>query len=156
MSCSCVNSVKLFCYVCGEVTLASQRRSITPLIKKAYHLYFRCKLGGQDKVGATHCVQIMCSTSWRLDKSKGITMPYAIRMVWTEPSNRSSDWYFCFTPPVASDMSRKKKQRINYPNIPSAIRPVPHGEDLPVPEPPKYLHFEFRDVRGRHGENRTS
>jgi len=23
-----------------------------------------------------------------------------------------------------------------YPNIPSAIRPVPHGDGLPVPEPP--------------------
>jgi len=38
---------------------------------------------------------------------------------------------------VASGMNRKKKQRIGYPNIPYAIRPVPHGEDLPVPGPPK-------------------
>jgi len=37
----------------------------------------------------------------------------------------------------ASGMNRKKKQKIDYPNIPSAIRPVPHGENLPVPEPPK-------------------
>ena len=34
-------------------------------------------------------------------------------------------------------MNRKKKQRIDYPNIPSAIRPVPHGEDLRVSEPRK-------------------
>ena len=34
-------------------------------------------------------------------------------------------------------MNRKKKQRIDYPNIPSAIIPVPQGEDLPVPEPTK-------------------
>jgi len=34
-------------------------------------------------------------------------------------------------------MNRKKKQRIDYPNIPSASRPVPHREDLPIPEPPK-------------------
>jgi len=40
---------------------------------------------------------------------------------------------------MASGMNRKKRKRIYYPNtcIPSAIRPVPHGEDLPVPEPPK-------------------
>jgi hypothetical protein len=37
---------------------------------------------------------------------------------------------------VASGLNRKK-QSIDYPNIPSAIRPVPHGEDLPVPESPK-------------------
>ena len=44
---------------------------------------------------------------------------------------------FCLTPPVASCMNRMKKQRIDYPNIPFAIRPVPHGEDLPMPEHPK-------------------
>ena len=42
--------------VCGEVTLASKTRSIKPLIKKAYHLYFGCKLGDQDKKCAPHIV----------------------------------------------------------------------------------------------------
>jgi len=37
-----------------------------------------------------------------------------------------------------SGMRRKKKQSIYYPNIPAAIRPAPHGEALPVSEPPKY------------------
>jgi hypothetical protein len=36
-------------------------------------------------------------------------------------------------------MNRKKKKGIDYPNIPSAIRPVPHGEHLPVAEPPKNI-----------------
>jgi len=58
-------------------------------------------------------------------------------MVWREPSNHSSDCYFCLTPPVASGMNRKRKQNVDYPNTPSAIRPVLHVEDLPVPEPPK-------------------
>jgi len=56
MSRSCVNSADLFFYVCGEVTLATNRRSITPLIKKAYHLYVGCKLGDQDKKWAPHIV----------------------------------------------------------------------------------------------------
>jgi len=38
---------------------------------------------------------------------------------------------------MASGMNRKKKQRIDYQNILSAIRPVPHGEDMAVLEPPK-------------------
>jgi len=29
----------------------------------------------------------------------------------------------------------KKRGTVNYPNILSAIRPVPHTEDLPVPVP---------------------
>jgi len=70
MSRSCVNGADLFCYVCGEETLASQRCSITTRIKKAYHLYFECKLGDQDKKWALHVVcKIVCNTSWRLDKS---------------------------------------------------------------------------------------
>ena len=37
------------------------------------------------------------------------------------------------------EVSRKKKKKwtIVYPNIPSALRPVPHGEEISVPEPPK-------------------
>ena len=57
-------------------------------------------------------------------------MLFTIPVMWRELSNHRSDCYFCLTPPVASGMYRKKKQRIDYPNIPSAIRPVPHGEDL--------------------------
>ena len=41
------------------------------------------------------------------------------------------------TPPVSKGLSRKKKHGIQYPNIPSAIRPVPHGEILPVPKAPE-------------------
>jgi len=33
-------------------------------------------------------------------------------------------------------MSMKKKSTLVCPNIPSAIPPVPHGDGLPVPEPP--------------------
>jgi hypothetical protein len=34
----------------------------------------------------------------------------------------------------------KNKKEITYPSFPSAIRPVPHGPDIPVPNPPKQLH----------------
>src|SRR5215469_8389877 len=143
-----VNSVDLFCYVCGEVTLASQRRSITPLIKKAYHLYFGCKLGNQNKKWAPHIVCKSCAIhlgGWI--NRKGMAMPFAVPMVWREPSNNSSDCYFRLTPSVASGMNRKKKQKIDYSNIPSATRPVPHGEHLPMPEPPKdfVLNLEIEE-----------
>jgi hypothetical protein len=118
MSCSCVNSADLFCYVCGEVMLATQRRSITPLIKKAYHLYFGCKLVDQGKKWALHIVCQSCAIhlgGWI--NHKGMAMPFAVPMVWREPSNHSNDWYFCLKP-VASGMNRKNKQRIDYPNYP--------------------------------------
>lgn len=37
---------------------------------------------------------------------------------------------------------RKTKKGIKYPNLLSAIRPVPHGPDLPVPSPPDNLSDE--------------
>jgi len=58
-------------------------------------------------------------------------------------------------------MNRKKKQRIDYPNIPSAIRPVPRGEDLPLPEPPKEYNLnsemeeEDMEKTGLHKEEPT-
>ena len=57
-------------------------------------------------------------------------------MAWRVPSNHSTDCYFCMVPPIQNGMPMKKKSRLVYPNIPSAILPVPHGDGLPVPEPP--------------------
>jgi len=162
MSRSCVNSADPFCYVFGEVTLVSQRRSITPLIRKAYHLYFGCKLSDQDKNWAPHIVCKSCAMhlgGWI--NCKGMAMPFAVPMVWREPSDHTSDCYVCLTPPVASGMNRKKKQRIDYPNIPSAIRPVPHWVDLPVPKPKKEytlnseMEEEDKEKTGPHEEEPT-
>ena len=44
--------------------------------------------------------------------------------------------YFCTVLPVQSGMFMKKRSTLVYPNIPSAIRPVPHDDGLSVPEPP--------------------
>jgi len=54
MSRTCVNNPDNFCYICGEVTFASRKCSITATIKKAYYLCFGCKVGDQvKKMGAT-------------------------------------------------------------------------------------------------------
>jgi hypothetical protein len=87
-------------------------------------------------------------------------MPFAVPMVWMETSNHISDCYLCLTP-VASGTNRKKKQRIVYPNMPSAIRPMPHEEDLPLPEPPKEYNLdsemeeEDTEKTGPHEEEPT-
>jgi len=39
-------------------------------------------------------------------------------------------------PPIQNGMSMKKKSTLVYPNIPSAIWPMPYGSGLPVPESP--------------------
>ena len=48
-------------------------------------------------------------------------------------------------PPVAKRMSRKKKWTVEYSNIPSALRPVPDGEELPIPVPPESYTLDSDD-----------
>ena len=71
-------------------------------------------------------------------------MPFAVPRAWREPTNHNNNCYFCMTPPVGKGLS-KKKQNIQYPDIPSAICPVPHGETLPVPEAPQKLTLDSDD-----------
>ena len=71
-------------------------------------------------------------------------MPFAVPMIWREPKDHCSDCYFCLTPKVLG-MTTSKKRSVAYPNIPSAIRPVPHGPDLPVPKPPSVWNVDDDD-----------
>jgi hypothetical protein len=69
-------------------------------------------------------------------------MPFAIPMVWREQTNHISDSYFCMVPPLQQGFWKKKKWTLHYPNIPSAMRPVPHGKGLSIPEPPEIVKLE--------------
>ena len=80
-------------------------------------------------------------------------MSFAVPMVWREPSNHANDCYFCMIPPTSARITTKKKWTIECPNIPSALRPVPHGEGLPVPDPPKEFSI---DSDGEEESERTS
>ena len=60
-------------------------------------------------------------------------MPFAVPMVWREPKDHVTDCYFCLT--NISGFSGKNKHKIKYPDVPSAIRPVPHSDELPIPTP---------------------
>jgi hypothetical protein len=63
---------------------------------------------------------------------------FGIPMVWRQPINHVDDFYFCMC--TLKGFNTKSEKAITYSNLPSAIRPVPHGPDLPVPNPPKQLH----------------
>ena len=47
----------------------------------------------------------------------------------------------------------KKKWTTVYPNIPSALRPVPHGGGISVPEPPKQFSIDSDDEGEDEGES---
>jgi len=61
-------------------------------------------------------------------------MPFAIAMIWREPTDHVSDCYFCLT--SITGVTAKSKHTVQYSNSLSAMRPVPHSAELPVPKPP--------------------
>lgn len=125
----CVNKPSNFCYICGDVTFKSQKRNITPLIRKAYNLYFGCKVGDQDKKWAPHICCNTCTNCLRdCLNGKSRSMPFAVPMVWREPKDHATDCYFCLTPPISKGVTMKNKANLRYPNLPSAIGPVPHAD----------------------------
>ena len=127
----CSNSPDKFCYICGEFCLSENKRNITDFVKQAYFAYFGCKLGDQEKEWAPHIVCKCCTEhlrEWTKGTRKGLS--FGIPMVWREPRNHFDDCYFCAI--NLKGINRKNKKHLQYPSLPSAIRPVPHSEAIPV------------------------
>lgn len=140
---NCVNNVDNFCYICGEFIVKSDKCNITKITKKAYKLYFGCKVGDQDKIWAPKVCCRKCKSglgNWLHNKKK--SMPFAVPMVWKEPTNHINDCYFCIVSPFNHGLSKKWQQALVYPNIPFAIRPDPHSADIPIPKPPQSFTLE--------------
>jgi len=129
----CVNSSDAFCYICGEVTFKFRRPSSTLLIKKCYEHYFGCKVGDQDKSWVPHVRCVTCATRLAAWAKGSRCMPFAIPMVWREPTDHVSDCCFCLT--SITGVAANSKHTVQYPYLPSAMRPVPHSVELPVPKP---------------------
>lgn len=158
---NCINHPDSFCYVCGSFATKSQRRIITEDIKRIYKLYFGCQLGDQDKPWAPHIICTSCSSGLRdWLKQRKVAMPFAIPMIWREPRDHHSDCYFCAT--KTSGFSSKNKRGIVYLSLDSAIRPVPHDDSLPIPQPPPdgllFEQDEYNDDcdEGAVGDNSQS
>jgi len=130
----------MFCYVCGELTVQYHRCSLTPLVKKAYALYFGWKFGDQDKFWALHICCGTCANKineW-LQGSRA-SMHFALPILWWEQIDRFRESYFSFT--KVQDFFAKSTHGIRYLNLPSGIRPVPRDGCL-IPNPPIYWNFD--------------
>src|SRR6218665_1358475 len=63
-------------------------------------------------------------------------MKFAIPRIWPQPTDHSSNCYFCMVDPTKRRTGKNAPQ-IVYPDIPYYIAPVPLCPELPVPTPPK-------------------
>jgi len=87
-----------------------------------------------DKSWARHFYYVTCASLLAAWANGSCCMPFAIPIVWREPTDHASDCYFCLT--STPGVTAKSKHTAQYPNLPSAMRPVPHSTELPVPKPP--------------------
>lgn len=71
-------------------------------------------------------------------------MPFAVPTLWREPSNHVDDCYFCTI--NVSGYSKKAKHKIKYRNLPSVSRPIPHGQNYPVPSAPSISSSSIPDT----------
>ncbi|GBM46311.1 hypothetical protein AVEN_88005-1 [Araneus ventricosus] len=100
----------------------------------------------------------MCNNTFQVASCKRKAMPFAVPVMWREPTNHIHDCYFCMVPPVSGGFTKKNKRIIEYPNIPSALRPVSHSEGLPIPEPPTdfSISSDEEDLDMSHNSSQAS
>ena len=102
------------------------------LSKKIYLAYFGVPLGHQDKSWVPHQVCTTCVETLRSwSQGKNAKLKVGVPMVWREPKNHVDDCYFC--PINVKGFNKKNKQHLQYPNMHSAMRPIPHSDKVPVP-----------------------
>ena len=122
----------MFCYIFGDYKLQSNRKGISEFVKCAYLAYCKVMPGGQNEAWAPH---IVCEQGvehlqqWTKKNKKSLR--FGVLMVWCEPKNRFNDCYFCAV--NKKGINRKNRNSLVYPNLYSAIKPILHCNEIPVP-----------------------
>ena len=121
----CLNYPDSFCYICGSFTIPRQRTEIRTFVKEAYYDYFMIKVDDQDKSWAPLKVCRQCMESLRMwTKGKREKMPFGIPMIWREPNDHLTDYYFCIV--KTTGYNSKNKSKMEYLSLSSAMRPQSH------------------------------
>lgn len=134
-SIKCKNSSDIFCYICGQFCPASQRRPISPNLSSQYFKYFGRRIQNQDENWVPHISCKTCEINlglwWNGSRE---SLSFGIPMIWSKQRNHDDDCYFCGT--KVFGFSAKNKHKIVYPNCSSAVKPISHGDNCPVPISP--------------------
>ena len=89
-------------------------------------------LGDHDKLWAPHIVRKQCVKHLReCTKKVRKSLRFGIPMIWRELTNHFDDCYFC--PVSTKGIDWKNRNSLVYPNLKSAIRPIPHCNKIPIP-----------------------
>ena len=122
-----------FCKYYPECKIVDNRKPITDFAWKAHYAYFGIKLGDQDKPLSPHVLCKTCVERLR-QRTSGTrqSIGFGIPMVWGELINHVDNCYFCSI--NVTGVNKKKRKSLSYKSFPSAIQPVAHSTDIPLPE----------------------
>ena len=146
---SCRNKPDVFCYICGEYTIAPNRKPVTSFITRAFGI----KLADQDKAWAPHLVCKACTETLRRWSNGKRSLKFGIPMVWREPTNYVTGSYFCAVD--VTEINRKNRDSLKNHDLQSARRPVAHCDEIPVPifgELPDISDEDASSVEGHKDE----
>jgi hypothetical protein len=63
-------------------------------------------------------------------KGKKNAMSFSFSMIWREPNSHLEDCYLFLT--KIKEHSKKSKGKMRYTSLPLVMKPMPHGDQLPV------------------------
>ena len=134
----CINDPAIFCYICGNFVSSVQRQNILPFVKNVYYAYFGIKLEDQVQSWAPNRVCRNCESllrQWSTGKQKYLA--FGISMAWSELKGHDKECHFCLS--VVDGYNVKNKHKIQDPNLPCAMQPIPCGPSIPIPLPQRML-----------------
>ena len=129
MSSSCKNSPDKFCFICGEITLCSEKRNVTPKLRDAYFKYFGITLK-QDEWWQPKYVCGVCYVNMhQCVNFANKKMPFRRPMIWSEPYH-PDNCYFCATNATGAGYRRgvKRRGKVQYPDVESVKKSVPYDD----------------------------
>lgn len=109
----------------GDFMTLAQCWTITSFMRTVYFHYFDYKIGDQAIPWAQHICCKPCYNgliAWF--NGKKVAFNFDVTMIWREPQSHADNCYFWLT--------NNWLQSLQYPNLPSATRSVPHSDVLPV------------------------
>lgn len=129
----CKEKFDLFCYICGKVCIPRSENWTTNL-RNAYTRYFNQpvmeNVSFAPKKTCGTCFVYLISW-WHRRRTQ---MPFGVPMIWTDPGpiHDTSNCYVCAND--CTGQNRVKKKQMVYVGVASAQRPLPHSDDVPVPQ----------------------
>lgn len=136
---SCALPCDSFCYICALYTPQWQRNKFTQLLKDAYQCYFGFPVGDLSKSWTPSTCCNSCSNrlrDWYYGRNR--FLQFGRPAIWCEPTNHSTDCYFCLTDLAIVSGVIPDRNRVKYPTVDSVEKPVAHSEGLPLPVSPNF------------------